>query len=76
MLSVEHLSCGHRGHVLLKDVCFSVEPGEIVCLLEGVDLARQRFEHDWNVSLGLPGQPLASKKCIAKGNGLLDACFR
>lgn len=33
MLSVEHLSCGHRGHVLLKDVCFSVEPGEIVCLL-------------------------------------------
>ena len=45
-------------------------------VVKGIDLARQRFEHDRNVSLGLPGEPLASKECIAEGDGLLGACFR
>lgn len=32
-LTAKHLACGYNGCALIKDICFSVEDGEIVCIL-------------------------------------------
>lgn len=32
-LTAKHLACGYHGYALMEDICFSVEDGEVACIL-------------------------------------------
>lgn len=42
LISVQHLTCGYAQHAIVEDISFSVNEGEVTCLIGPNGVGKQR----------------------------------